>query len=279
MNLYERIKKLLRWKKYSETTIRDAIEELIEEDDSDANGTSSIDNDEREMLGNVLDLRDIQVQDIMIPRVEIKALPITAKIDELLSGFVENQISTVLVYLGTIDNIVGVVYIKDVINWFRMNKPFNISMFVKDIIFVPPTMRTLDLLLQMRETGIKIAVVVDEYGGVEGCISFSDLVEEIIGDIQDADEKKNDKKKIIKNADGTFTVDAKTTLTELTKITGFKFMSKNKSVDSIGGYVISMAGKVPVRGELVFCENNNIEFEILDADPRKIKSIRIRKIS
>ncbi|MDR2075232.1 MAG: hemolysin family protein [Holosporales bacterium] len=279
MNLYERIKKLLKWKKYSETTIRDTIEELIEEDASDANGASSIDSDEREMLGNVLDLRDIQVQDIMIPRVEIKALPITAKIDELLSAFVENQISTILVYLGTIDNIVGVVYIKDVVNWFRMNKPFNISMFVKDVIFVPPTMRTLDLLLQMRETGIKIAVVVDEYGGIEGCISFSDLVEEIIGDIQDADEKKNDKKRIIKNTDGTFIVDAKTTLTELSKITGFKFIHKNKSVDSIGGYVISMAGKVPVRGELVFCEQNNIEFEILDADPRKIKSIRIRKIS
>jgi CBS domain containing-hemolysin-like protein len=140
-------------------------------------------------------------------------------------------------------------------------------------------MRTLDLLLQMRETGIKIAVVVDEYGGVDGCVSFSDLVEEIIGDIQDADEKKNDKKKIVRNADGTFTVDARTTLTELSKVTGFKFMPKNKSADSIGGYVISMVGKVPVRGELVFCDKNNIEFEILDADPRKIKSIRIRKIS
>jgi CBS domain containing-hemolysin-like protein len=214
----------------------------------------------------------------MVPRVSIKALPITAKIDELLFEFVENQISTVLVYQGTIDNIIGVVYIKDVINWFRMHKPFNLSMFVRDVIFVPPTMRTLDLLLQMRETGIKISVVVDEYGGVDGCISFSDLVEEIIGDIQDADEQRN-KKKIIKNVDGSFTTDARTILSEISKNTGIKFALQDKSVDSIGGYIVSIVGKVPVRGELVLCEKSNVEFEILDADPRKIKSIKIRKIA
>ena len=199
------------------------------------------------------------------------------KVVELMPEFVENQISTMLIYQGTIDNVVGVVYLKDVANWFRMNKPFNISMFIKDVLFVPPTMRTLGLLLQMKDTGIKVAVVVDEYGGVDGLVSFSDLVEEIIGDIQDADEVKNSKKKIIKEVDGTYIVDARTTLAELAKNTDLNIMSFDNSVDSIGGYVFSIAGKVPVRGELVIYKKQKVEFEILDADSRRIKTIKIRK--
>ncbi len=281
MSIYEYIKLIKRFfggKKSQETTLRDAIEELIEEDDSQENGKSSIDDDEREMLGNVLNLRDIQVQDIMVPRVEIKSLPMTAKIDEIISEFVENQISSVLIFQGNIDNIVGVIYLKDVVNWFRMNKPFNISIFIRDIIFVPPTMRTLNLLLQMKETGMKVAVVVDEYGGVEGFVSFVDLMEEIIGDIQDADEQKHNKrKKITKASDGTFIADAKATLSEVEKYTGIKLFSSGNSVDTLGGYIFSITGKVPVRGELVLCDKHNIEFEIIDADPRCVKSVRIRK--
>lgn len=280
MSIYEYIRILRKFfgaKKNQETTLRDAIEELIEEDDSQENGYSSIDDDEREMLGNVLNLRDIQVQDIMVPRVEIKALPNTATIEELLSEFMENQISTVLIYQGNIDNITGVIYLKDAVNWFRMNKPFNINIFTKEILFVPPTMKTLTLLLKMKDTGIKVAAVVDEYGGVEGFVSFVDLVEEIIGGIQDADEQKSNKKKIYKEPDGTFIADAKITLQEVHKATGLKLSSADNSVDSLGGYIFAIAGKVPVRGELVFCQKQNVEFEILDADPRRVKTIRIRK--
>jgi CBS domain containing-hemolysin-like protein len=160
-----------------------------------------------------------------------------------------------------------------------MNKPFNITIFVKDIIFIPPTMKTLDLLMKMKETGIKIAIVVDEYGGVDGLISVHDLVEEIIGDIQDADELKNNKQKVTKNYDGTFTADAKTTLIEFAKTTGLKLTSVNKQIDSIGGYIISKTGKVPVRGELISCPKSNVEFEVLDADSRKIKSVKIKKLA
>ncbi len=266
-----------KYRKNSETSLRDTIEELIEEDSCAGNGRSSIAEDEREMLGNVLNLRDIQVQDIMVPRVEIKALPTTTKIEDLMNEFVESQISSVLIYQGTIDNIIGVVYLKDVANWFHMNKPFNVTLFLKDILFIPPTMKTLDLLLQMKYNGIKVAVVVDEYGGVEGFVSFKDLVDEVIGDIQDASEIKHQKKKIIKNQDGSFTVDAKTTILELLKSVGLKLITSDKSIDTIGGYIFSIAGKVPVRGELIVCSRNNVEFEILDADPRKVKSVLIRK--
>jgi CBS domain containing-hemolysin-like protein len=111
MNIYGRLKRLLRWTRFSETTVREAIEELIEENNDDLDGASSIDEDEKEMLGNVLNLRDTQVRDIMVQRVEIKALSTTAKIDELVFAFVENQISSIIVYQGTLDNVIGVVYL------------------------------------------------------------------------------------------------------------------------------------------------------------------------
>ncbi len=267
--------KLIFWKKSKEITLRDTIEELIEEDE--CSETQSIAENEREILGNVLSLRDVQVQDIMVPRVEIEAVPVTAHIEELISIFVETHKSSIIVYQGNIDNLLGVVYLKDVANWFKMNKPFNLSIFVKEILFVPPTMRSLDLLLKMRETGIKLAIVVDEYGGVDGLVSFRDIIEEIIGDIQDATEIKNQKKKILKSSDGSVIADGRSTFEEIEKFGNLKIEPSDDDIDTIGGMISSITGRVPVRGELITSENGNLEFEILDADPRKIKSVKIRK--
>lgn len=266
--------KLLFWRS-KETTLRDTIEELIEEDECAE--TQSISENEREILGNVLELRDSEVQDIMVPRVEIEALPVTAHIEEIVSRFVETQKSSLIIYQGTIDNIVGVVYLRDIAGWLRVNKPFNLSLFVKEILFIPPTMKSLDLLFKMRETGIKLAIVVDEYGGVDGLVAFRDIIEEIIGDIQDAAEIKNQKKKILKSSDGSVVADARATFEEIQKFGGLRITPKDKSIDTIAGMISSILGRVPVRGELVSCPEQGLEFEILDADSRKIKSIRIRK--
>ncbi len=267
--------KILFWKKSKESSLRDTIEELIEEDG--CSETQSIEENEREILGNVLNLRDVRVQDIMVPRVEIEAIPSTTRIEILLSRFVETQKSTIIVYQGNIDNVLGVVYLKEVANWFHMNKPVNINVFIKDVLFVPPTMKSLDLLFKMRETGIKIAIVVDEYGGVDGLVSFRDIIEEVIGDIQDAAEIKSLKKKVLKSSDGSVIADAKSTFNEISKFGGIKIIPEDKSIDTIGGMISSLTGNVPVRGELVVCPKQNLEFEILDADPRKVKSVRIRK--
>lgn len=278
-SIYNRFRKLLIkilfWRKSKEPSLRDTIEELIEEDG--CSETQSIEENEREILGNVLNLRDVRVQDIMVPRVEIEAIPSTTRIEILLSRFVETQKSTIIVYQGNIDNVLGVVYLKEVANWFHMNKPVNINVFIKDVLFVPPTMKSLDLLFKMRETGIKIAIVVDEYGGVDGLLSFRDIIEEVIGDIQDAAEIKSLKKKVLKSSDGSVIADAKSTFSEISKFGGIKIIPEDKSIDTIGGMISSLTGNVPVRGELVVCPKQNLEFEILDADPRKVKSVRIRK--
>lgn len=276
-NIKESATKLfLGRRRRKDSTLRDTIEELIEEDESSP--TQSIAEDEREILGNVLNLRNIHVQNVMVPRVEIVAVPVNTRIEDLMSLFVESQKSSILVYQGTIDNIIGAVFLKDVANWFHMNKPFNINIFVKEILFVPPTMKTLDLLLKMRQTGIKLAAVVDEYGGVDGIVSFRDLIEEIIGDIQDVSESRNQKKKkVIKSSDGSVVADGKATFDEIQKYGEIKISSNDKTVETVGGLISSISGKVPVRGELIVYPKQNIEFEILDADPRKVKSVRIRK--
>ncbi|MDR2667289.1 MAG: CBS domain-containing protein [Holosporales bacterium] len=269
--------KLFAWENSKETSLRDAIEELIEEDSSSE--IQSITENEREILENVLNLREIKVQDVMIPRVEINALPITVRIEELISQFVETQKSSIIIYQGAIDNVVGTVHLKDVANWFQMNKPFNVSIFVKEVLFVPPSMKSLDLLFKMRETGIKIAIVVDEYGGVDGLVSFIDIIEEVIGDIQDVSDVKNQKKKVLKNSDGAVIADAKSTFDEIHKYGGIKITPEDNSIDTIGGMVSSITGRVPIRGELIICRELLLEFEILDADPRKVKSVKIRKIA
>lgn len=274
-SFFKKIIKLFR-KKNKEPSARDAIEELIEDDRSEE--SQSIAQNEREMIGNVLDLRDTQIQEVMIPRTSIVSIPVTASIEEVLEKFVDSQVSAILVYRGTLDNVIGMLRLKDVANWINMNKPFNASNFITDVLFVPPSMRTLDLIFRMKESGIKIAVVIDEYGGVDGLVSFIDLIEEIVGDIQDATDIKHSKKKVIRNSDGTVSVDGQSTFDEIKKYGNIEIKPDDDDNDTIGGMLSSILGRVPVRGELITLPKQNFEFEVLEADPRKVKTLKIKQI-
>ena len=273
-------------KKSKELNARNAIEEIIEEDEREQ--LQSIANNEKEMIGNVLDLRDIQVQDVMIPKVSIVSIPTTARIEDIINKFVENKLATLLVYQGNNDNIIGVLNLKDVANWFKTylehsvgqtQKQFNINLFVREVLFIPPTMKTLDLLFQMKQTGNKIAVIIDEYGCVSGLVSLMDLMEEIVGDIKDATEIKQQKNKIIMSNDGSILTDGKSTFYEIEKYGNLKIVPNDDFNDTIGGMITSMIGRVPVKGELIAFPSQSLEFEIVDADARRIKSIRIRSIN
>ena len=270
-------------KKSKELNARNAIEEIIEEDEREP--LQSIANDEKEMIGNVLDLRDIQVQDVMIPKVSIISIQTTARIEDIITKFVDNKLATLLVYQGNNDNIIGVLHLKDVASWFKTyleysivqtQKQFNINLFVREVLFIPPTMKTLDLLFQMKQTGNKIAVIIDEYGCVSGLVSLMDLMEEIVGDIKDATEIKQQKNKIIVSNDGSILADGKSTFYEIEKYGNLKIIPNDDFNDTIGGMITSMIGRVPVKGELIAYQNQLLEFEIVDADARRIKSIRIR---
>lgn len=275
------LRKLWRWcsRRESDTSLRDAIEELIEED---SEGESSIGTDERLILSNVLSLKDLTAKDVMIPYANIIAAPITATPEEIVALLIKSGVSQVPVYSGTIDNVLGSLSVKDALAWVSNRNRLPLKTIIKDIPFIAPTMRTLDLLLQMRERGTRMAIVVDEYGGVEGLVTFASLMEEIIGDIQYA-EDHGESNPVEIQPNGTIVLNASTTLEELDEslericehkidwLRGFE----DEDVDTIGGVVTLLAGRVPLRGELIV-HPLGIEFEVLDADPRRVKKLAIR---
>lgn len=258
----------------SENTLRETLEELIEEGVDEA---ASIDSDERELLGNVLSLRDLTAEDVMIPRIDIIAIPQNASEEELMGVMIRSRLKRIPVYKNTLDEVVGMVQIKDVLAWKASNKPLNMKALVRDVLFISPTARTLDLLFQMRESGTKMAMVVDEYGGIDGLVTFSDLIEEIIGDIQDAQDRGTPAQ-LIKRSDGAIIADGRVTLEEIEENFALRLADSDleDEVDTIGGLVTTLAGRVPHRGELIAHPYHNIEFEVLDADPRRIKRLCIR---
>jgi magnesium and cobalt transporter len=260
----------------SDNTLRETLEELIEEG---VDTESSIDLDERELLGNVLSLRDLTAEDVMIPRIDIIAIPQEATEEELLGTMIRARLKRLPVYRNTLDEVIGMAQIKDVLAWKASGKPLNMKTLVRDVLFVAPTARTLDLLFQMRETGTKMAMVVDEYGGIDGLVTFSDLIEEIIGDIQDAQDRGN-LPQLIKRNDGAIIADGRVTLDELQEKFDLNLVDDEleDEVDTVGGLVTTLAGRVPARGELIQHPDHQIEFEVLDADPRRVKRLCIRAI-
>ena len=259
----------------ADNSLRETIEELIEDTDET---TPSIELDERMLLGNVLNLRDLTAEDVMVPRVDIIAVPFTITGPDLLAVLTRSRHSRVPIYRNNLDDVIGMIETKDVLAWSATQKPLNIKALVRDVLFVSPTMRTLDLLFQMRETGTKMAMVVDEFGGVDGLVTFPNLIEEIIGDIQDA-QAPSPSHKLVERPDGSILADARVTLEEIADKYGINLVVEGleDEIDTLGGLVVALAGRVPTRGELI-THPAGLEFEVVDADPRRVKRLYLRGI-
>ncbi|MDF3034540.1 MAG: putative hemolysin containing domain [Alphaproteobacteria bacterium] len=281
-----RRKKVFQWLKQkwrvmmrsgADNSLRETIEELIEDTETEE-ANPSIELDERLLLGNVLNLRDRTAEDAMVPRVDIIAVPITTTGSELLAVLTRSRHSRLPVYRTNLDDVIGMVDIKDVLGWVATKKPLNIKAMVRDVIFVSPTMRTLDLLFQMRESGTKMAMVVDEFGGIDGLVTFPDLIEEIIGDIQDA-QGSNPIHQLVERADGSILADARVTLEQISENYGVNLIVEGMEddIDTLGGLVVALAGRVPARGELI-THPAGLEVEVVDADPRRVKRLYLRGI-
>jgi CBS domain containing-hemolysin-like protein len=264
-------KKLLR--KEDNNSLRETLEELIEEIDE---VEPSIESDERLLLGNVLNLRELKAYDVMIPRADIVAVSHNIDPIDLIATMTRTGLSRIPVYKETLDDVIGMVHMKDMLAWSLTRTPFKLRQTLREVLFISPSMRTLDLLLQMRQTGAKMALVVDEYGGVDGLVTFANLIEEIIGDIQIAHDQ-NTSIQLQHLADGTISVDARYNLEELSNDLSLDLSvpETDGDVDSVGGLVVFIAGRVPVRGEIIF-HPLGFEFEVLDADPRRVKRVLIR---
>lgn len=288
-------------------SIRDDLEDALAETIEDPDFSPQ----ERAMLKNVLGFHRIRVEDAMVPRADIVAVSADTTLGELLSLFRTAGHSRLPVYGDTLDDPKGMVHIRDFLEFIAMKAgagtPKNgsngsgsngskngsganalpnlgqvdLSMtlasanILRPVLFVPRSMPALDLLVRMQATRTHMALVIDEYGGTDGLVSIEDLVEMVVGDIED-EHDVDDGLTIVPSQDGTFIADARASLDEVKDALGIDLTDEDSAedIDTLGGFIVTLAGRVPSRNELIVGPNG-LEFEVLDADPRRVKRVRI----
>jgi CBS domain containing-hemolysin-like protein len=270
--------------------------------DAAAPGETGFSPEERAMLKNILGLRERRVEDVMIPRADIVAVQRDIPIGELVKVFEGAGHSRLVVYDDTLDDPIGMVHIRDLIGYMAaraamsattnskrkkpipagldlkaidLRVPLTSTEIIRKLLFVPPSMPAIDLLAKMQATRIHLALVIDEYGGTDGLVSIEDIVEEIVGEIDD-EHDEDETSAVMHQLDGSFLADARASLEDVTAIVGadFDVGEVADEVDTLGGYLVTRVGRVPVRGELV-PGPAGFEIEVLDADPRRIKRVKI----
>jgi CBS domain containing-hemolysin-like protein len=229
------------------------------------------------LIGNILKVHDRTAADAMVPRVDIVALDVETSFREVVKFMVEQGHSRVPVYRETLDNVIGFVHVKDLLGPAAERRETKLSLMLRKVLFVAPSVPILDLLVQMRQARTHIAMVADEFGGIDGLVTIEDLIEEIVGEIEDEHDVA-DEPRLAERADGTLIADARTPIEVLEERQGIRLRpsGEQEEVDTLGGLVSSLAGRVPKRGEVI-AHPSGIEFEVLDADPRKIKRLRVRR--
>ncbi len=223
-------------------------------------------------------LSDLRVDDVAVPRADIIAVPVDLKLEELLKVFKDSGHSRLPVYKGALDNPQGFLHLKDLALKYGFNgkvSRFSIKRMLRPLLYVPPSM-TIDVLLQkMQSDRIHMALVIDEYGGVDGLVTIEDLIEQIVGEIEDEHDSE-EQELWVEEKPGVYLCQARAPLDEFEKILNADLASTadDEDIDTLGGLVTMMIGRVPVRGELIK-HPDGFEFEIIDADPRRIKKLRV----
>ncbi len=251
--------------------LRDSIAELIEEHEESG---ATIDPDERALLRRILKLHELTADDVMVPRVDIVAVEERAPLDDLVRLMSKEAHSRLPVYRRTLDEVIGMVHIKDVLAFSGGKRAFRLAKVRRKVLFAAPSMKVLELLAQMRETRIHMALVIDEFGGIDGLVTIEDLVEEIVGDIED-EHDEDEAPLMTAERKGVLLADARVTIEDFEERTSITISEEERDdIDTIGGLVVALAGRVPGRGELI-AHSSGIEFEIIEADRRRVRRLRI----
>lgn len=249
-------------------------------DNGDEDAAQNLSDARREMIERVVAFDEKKVVDVMAPRADVFAVDIETQLDELIRVFSEAGHSRMPIYRGDLDDPVGMVHIKDVIGLIANSGPQrpDDKLVLKDIrreiLYVPPSMLVTDLLLRMQASRIHMALVIDEYGGTDGLVTIEDLVEEIVGEINDEHDEE-ETPTVAPLSDGGWEADARVELSEFEEETGLRVEAEDDEVDTIGGFVVSLAGRVPQRGE-VLSGPGGVDFEVMEADARKVRKLRMR---
>jgi CBS domain containing-hemolysin-like protein len=265
-----------------EGSLREAIEEIIEEieeSEGEDGEPGGIGDHERLLLSNILKLRHLTAYDVMVPRADIVAVEAGASFQELLALFQREGHSRMPVFRDTLDDIVGFVHVKDLLAYVGDQAAFRLAAVKREVLIVAPSMLALDLLLEMRRSRRHMALVVDEYGGIDGLITIEDLVEEIVGEIEDEHDLES-APLLQTRADGSVVADARVPLEQFEALVGpiLSEEEREDDLDTLGGLVVSLAGRVPARGELFKHPHSGMTLEVVDADPRRLRRLRVRNI-
>ncbi len=234
----------------------------------------------RAMIERVIAFDEKQVFDVMAPRADIFAVDINTPLDELVKTFASAGHSRMPIYRGDLDDPVGMVHIKDVVGLLSNGGTVEaggepvLKSLRRDLLYAPPSMRVTDMLLRMQASRIHMALVIDEYGGTDGLVTIEDLVEEIVGDIND-EHDDDEEPSITPAADGGWVADARAELDVFETETGAQLNLDDDEIDTVGGYVVSIAGRVPQRGEII-SSPSGFDIEIAEGDARKVRRLRIR---
>ena len=294
--LLRAIRTLFGWKAGS---VREDLKVVLDATTPEDVGFSVI---ERTMLRNILSLHERRIADVMVHRADIVAVKRDIPLGELMSLFQSAAHSRLVVYNETLDDPEGMVHIRDLLAFMtakarvsdttkpRRKKPFPAGLdlravdlalplseanITRKLLYVPPSMRAIDLLAQMQASRVHLALVVDEYGGTDGLVSIEDIVEQVVGEIDD-EHDSDEPPAIVRQGDNSFIADARASLDDVRSVIGEEFVTgeAGEEVATLGGYLVSYVGRLPVRGELI-SGPGNFEVEVLDADPRRVKRLRI----
>ena len=246
--------------------------EVLETLDNVANSQEFLEPDDREMISRILDLPDKVAREIMVARTDMICLEVATPETEVLQTAITSRHTRIPIYEETIDQIVGILHVKDMLDYWAKGKPVNLRELIVDRspFFTPESKNISELFRELREHKQHIAIVVDEYGGTAGIITLENIIEEIVGEIQDEDEI-DEQDDYIEIAPNTYSVDARLNLIELNEKLGTEFEAEN--IDTIGGFVVDHLGRVPEQGAKF--TYRGIRFTIFEADERRIQRIHI----
>ncbi len=295
--LWSRIRRALGGGKPDET-LRESLEGVLDRH-AEEEGTTAFRADAKSMMLNLIKFSDLRLDDVMVPRAEIIAIDASSSVSELLECFLEAGHSRLPIYHDTLDEPLGMIHIKDFLEWLNshdkhgqekvrtkksvpilslsaadLKTPVSELGIMRELLYVPPSMPAADLLVKMQSTHVHMAVVVDEYGGTDGLATIEDLVEEIVGDIADEHDEKDEL--ITRASETSWLAEARLEIEDAEEMLGVKLLpaDEQEEADTLGGLIFHMLGRVPVRGELIK-HASGIEFEIIAADPRRVRRVAI----
>ena len=274
-----KIPKFLKHSNHEKKQLDEELEQFVAKriNDDDSNGKTL--SHENELLKNLAGLTGINASDVMIPRVDIVSVAMSDDFNEIVKQLIKTNHSRVPVRNESLDDIVGILHIKDVLANLFLQEKKDIKSLLRKPIFVSPSISLLDLLYEMRVKRRHLALVVDEYGGIDGLVTIEDLVEELVGDIEDEHDLSTECR-LEKMQDGSIVLEARITIDLIEDLlSSIRKEDLNEEIETLGGFIISIAGRVPVKGEVIKYSPSGLKFEILEADPRKVILVKLRGLN